>query len=146
MRRTVIGAVFLAVLAVLVSGTLAARSAEEQGVREALNHYLQGHATGDGSHYKLAFHPDAKILFARDGALGAWTLAEFIARSPGKPAADEASRRRRIDSIDIVGTAASAKITLEYPDVTFTDYMSLLKVDGHWLIVNKSFHADRKGK
>ena len=40
--------------------------------------------------------------------------------------------------------ALVAKITLEYPGVTFTDYMSLVKVDGEWKIVNKTFHANRQ--
>ncbi len=41
--------------------------------------------------------------------------------------------------VDITGTAAIAKIELDYPDVFFTDYMSLLKVDGEWKIVDKIF-------
>ena len=32
----------------------------------------------------------------------------------------------------------------EYPGVTLTDYMSLIKVDGEWRIVNKIFHANRQ--
>lgn len=35
---------------------------------------------------------------------------------------------------------------LEYPTVTYTDYMSLLKVDGEWKIVNKVFYAEAKPK
>ena len=33
------------------------------------------------------------------------------------------------------------KLKLDYPKVVFTDYMSMLKVDGRWVIVNKTFHA-----
>lgn len=36
-----------------------------------------------------------------------------------------------------------AKITLIYPSVTFTDYMSLLKVGDDWKIVAKLFDAKR---
>jgi hypothetical protein len=80
----------------------------------------------------------------RDGKYSTRTAAEFIAGASGKPAADEAERKRRIDWIDVTGDAAVAKLTLIYPAVTFTDYMTLLKIDGEWKIVNKSFFAERK--
>jgi hypothetical protein len=46
--------------------------------------------------------------------------------------------------VDITGNAAMAKIVLDYPQVKFTDYMSLLKIDGEWKIINKTFHAEPK--
>lgn len=119
---------------------------EEAGVRAAIQHYFDGHATGDGAHYRLAFQADSKISFMREGKFMAWTLDEFAGRASGKPAADEAQRKRSIDWIDVTGDAAVAKIRLEYPEVTFIDYMSLLKIDGEWKIVNKTFNADRKKK
>ncbi|HYC59027.1 MAG TPA: nuclear transport factor 2 family protein, partial [Thermoanaerobaculia bacterium] len=86
----------------------------------------------------------SKLFFTREGKIAQRTSEEYISGAPGKPAADEAQRKRTIDWIDVTGDAAVAKITLTYPAVTFTDYMSLLKVDGEWKIVNKLFHADRK--
>ena len=62
-------------------------------------------------------------------------------RFKGTPAADETSRRRTIDAIDIAGTAASAKITLVHCAVTFIDYFLLLKTQQGWKIANKAFHA-----
>ncbi|HEX8353264.1 MAG TPA: nuclear transport factor 2 family protein [Pyrinomonadaceae bacterium] len=135
-------------LSIIVLGLLfvacvpaSAQGSEEAGIREAIQHYFQGHATGQGEHFRKAFHPDAKLFFIRDGKLTQWTSEEYISRASGKPAADEAQRKRRIDSIDVSGNAAVVKVTLDYPNVTFTDYMSMLKVDGQWKIVNKTFYA-----
>jgi hypothetical protein len=116
---------------------------EEAGVRAALNAYLDGHRTGQADAFRRAFHPDARMLYAKDGQLVKTEIADYIARAPGKPAEDEDKRRRSIDSIDIVGDAAIAKITLNYPEVTFTDYMTLLKINNEWRIVSKVFSADR---
>jgi hypothetical protein len=33
---------------------------------------------------------------------------------------------------------------LDYPTVKFVDYMTLLKINGEWKIVNKSFYAEPK--
>lgn len=117
---------------------------EDAAIRAAIDHYFQGHATGLGEHYRKVFHPESKLFFVRDGKVATRTSEEYINGAPGKPADDEAQRKRRIDWIDVAGDAAVVKITLTYPAVTFTDYMSLLKVDGEWKIVNKLFHADRK--
>ena len=119
-------------------------NSEVAAVRRALEHYLQGHATGDGSHHRLAFYPQANLYFVQNGALSTLTSEEYAARSPGKPATDEAQRKRRIASIDITGTAAMAKIELDYPTVRFVDYMSLLKVNGEWRIIAKIFHRESK--
>jgi hypothetical protein len=36
------------------------------------------------------------------------------------------------------------KIVLDYPNALITDYMSLLKIDGEWKIVNKIFTVQPK--
>jgi Putative lumazine-binding len=139
--------VALAVVALLfvMCAQASAQESEEAAVRAAVEHYFQGHATGQGEHFRKVFHPDSKLFFIREGKLTQWTAEEYISRASGKPAPDEARRKRRIDSIDITGDAAFVKLTLDYPGVVFTDYMSMLKIDGQWKIVNKTFHAKRGG-
>ena len=133
---------------VAVPGLLAVngQASEEAAVREALQHYLQGHATGDGAHHAMVFHPVSNLYFVRDGQLATRTSEDYIAGAPGEPAADEAQRKRRIVMVDVTGDAAIAKIELDYPNVFFTDYMSLLKIDGEWKIVAKIFHSERGGR
>ncbi len=114
---------------------------EEAAVRVPLEHYMQGHATDDAAHMRQAFMPSAHIESVREGPLTSWTLEQYCLRFKGTPAADEATRRRTIDAIDIGGTAASAKITLVHGAVTFIDYFVLLKTEQGWKIANKAFHA-----
>lgn len=113
------------------------QTAEQAAVRKPLEAYLQGHATGDGAHMRRAFLPSAHVEGIRDGKLLSWTAEEYIAGFKGTPADDESRRRRRIDSIDVTGNAAMARVTLDYPSGIFTDYFVLLKVDGEWKIANK---------
>ena len=123
-----------------------AQNAEDAAVRAAIEHYFRGHATGQGEHFRKVFHPDAKLFAVREGKYWQLTSEEYIARAPGKPAADEEQRKRSIESVDSSGNAAIATVVLDYPQVKFTDYMSLLKIDGQWMIVNKTFYAEPKGK
>jgi Putative lumazine-binding len=120
----------------------AAPDGEREAVAEAVQLYFQGHSTGDGNYYRRAFHPDARLFWVKDGAVSQKSSADFIAGAPGKPADDEAKRARRIAAIDVAGNAAMAKVELAYPSVRFVDYLSLLKVEGRWTIVNKIFHRE----
>ena len=133
-----------AIALALVLGTAGAVRAQDAGARAPLELYLKGHATGDGEYYRRAFHPDARIQGIRDGKLVTRTREEFAAGAAGKPAEDEALRKRRIVSVDVVDDAAFAKIELDYPKIKFTDYFTLLKVDGEWKIMSKVYHGEAK--
>ena len=140
----------IAVVFALIAGIVAfsIRSAPAQsdtaGARVPLDNYIQGHATGNGDFMRKAFHADAKIMAFRDGKMTNLTSEQFAAFFKGTPAPDEAQRKRRIESVEITGNAGVGKIVLEYPTVTYTDYMSLLKVGDEWKIVNKVFYAEPK--
>ena len=110
---------------------------EQAAARKPLEAYIKGHATGDAAYIRQAFLPTAHVEGIRDGKLLSWTADEYIAGFKGSPPADEGQRKRWIDSIDISGNAAMARVTLDYPAGTFTDYFVLLKVDGEWKIANK---------
>lgn len=126
------------------AGIATAQDAEKDAVRVPLENYLKGHATGDGEFFRKAFHTEGSLIFIREGKYTTRSFADYIAGASGKPAADEAKRKRWIESVDVSGNAATAKIILDYPTVKFVDYMTLLKINGEWKIINKSFYAEPK--
>lgn len=120
-------------------------SADDKAIRAAIDHYFLGHATGDGNHFRAVFHPESKLFAIREGKFWQLPSTDYAARASGKAPADEAKRKRWIESIDVTGNAAVVKVKLDYPAVLFTDYMSMLKVDGRWMIVAKTFEAAPRG-
>jgi Putative lumazine-binding len=124
----------------------AASEAEAAAARVPLEHYINAHATGNPEFIRKAFLPEAKIMAFRDGKLLNLSVEEFASRFSGKPAADEAQRKRHIDSLTITGNTGVARIVLDYPETIFTDFMSLLKINGEWKIANKVFNAAPKAK
>ena len=113
---------------------------EHAAVYEAIGLYLEGHAGNDAASMRQAFLPTAHIEGNRDGAFTSWNLDQYCALFDGVPAADEASRVRTIDWIEVMGDAASVRATLVHGEVKFIDYFLLLKVDGQWKIANKIYH------
>jgi metallo-beta-lactamase class B len=134
---------FLFGLVRCAQGQTPAKSRTDDDPRKAIELYFQAHALGKGELIGQAFTPDAKIKFVDNGELKEWTRDEFAKRFQ-QPAADEYRRVRRVERLDVSGTAASAVLTLNYPQVLFTDHMSLLKIGGQWKIVSKAFSAERR--
>jgi hypothetical protein len=120
----------------------AASDSEREAVASTVQLYFRGHATGNGDYHRQAFHPDARLFWVKSGALAQKSSADFAAGASGKPADDEGRRVRRIAAVDVSGDAAMAKVELLYPNARLVDYLSLLKIDGRWTIVNKIFHRE----
>ena len=111
-----------------------------------IQRYFDGHATGSASVMRQAFHDSARLQFVQDGRYAEWSLAEYLARLPGQASDDESSRTRRIVAFQATNAAATAEVELDYPRVRFVDYLTLLRIDGEWLIVNKAFVAFPKSE
>jgi hypothetical protein len=74
------------------------------------------------------------------------SLEEFLGFVKGTPAPADSGEAydMKIVSIDQTGDEAMAKVADLYLGFRFTDYLSLLKVDGNWVIVNKTFYHEPK--
>jgi hypothetical protein len=113
---------------------------EYDAIVEVLSKYLEGNAKGSSAAMKPAFHEKATI-FGLNGqeVFGPeiQKLYDLVDTLPQSPNAQTAIAR-----IDIVGTAASARVDSD--DVAgdcFTDYFNLLKIDGKWTIVSKIYYV-----
>ncbi|MFJ5779997.1 nuclear transport factor 2 family protein [Streptomyces sp. NPDC093094] len=113
--------------------------AVSDAVLEPLHAYIRGHATGEPTHFRDAFLPTAHIEGIRGGAFVSWPLDEYCALFHGHSAPDEPTRSRRIDTVDVHGTIATATMTLQHGADTFTDIFLLVRVDDGWRIANKAY-------
>jgi Putative lumazine-binding len=125
---------------------LSARWADEAAIRQTVQYYFDGGKNRDSLTLRKAFHPDARMLFAREGKLVVVPIAEYITRvgSEQLKPGEVDSTERKVVSVDVVGDAAVAKLELKRPNARLIDYMSLLKVDGRWQIVNKIFTRETR--
>jgi putative intracellular protease/amidase len=114
---------------------------DEQLIRETLLRYLNGRNNGDTALLASAFHPTAELRYMKNNSeYTIWPIKDYVEGS--KPGITT-NCISRIISIDICGTAAQAKIELEYPQRKFADYINLLKMDNKWLIAIKTFSSQR---
>ena len=135
MRYLLISAIVLT----FPSAAVAQTPADDKAVRAVVQQYFKGHATGDPNEMRKAFHPTAHVEGNRDGKFVSWTAEQYAGNFTGKPAPDEATRKRTIDRVDISGDAAMVSATLVHGATTFTDYFVLLKINDEWTIANKVY-------
>lgn len=120
-------------------------NSEVAAVEKVLQVYFDGLYEGDIKKLGEAFHP-ASHLYSADAQGKAADLprADWLKLVEGRPSARSQGsvRADRIVSIDFSGpVTAFAKVECQIPPRYFTDYLSLLKVDGRWQVISKSFHA-----
>ena len=114
---------------------------EYTAIVEVLSQYNEGGAKADSALMKPAFNEQATIFGVDEGKLTGGAIQKLydvidnaFHPSPNAKAA--------IARIDIVGTAASARIdTDNVSGFCFTDFFNLLKVEGKWTIVSKIYHT-----
>ena len=140
MKRYNVKALIVGLL--LMSGLYAnAQVAEEKSdieqIRSTLMDYIEGTANGDPERLRRAFHPDFNLYTVAKDTLWIRSGEQYIA---GIKVGEKTNRIGRIISIDWEKDAASAKAEIIVPNWrVFTDYFLLLKYQGSWKIVQKSY-------
>ncbi len=112
-------------------------------IEQIINMYFNGTYHGDGDLLKKAFHPNARITGIINDTVYDWSLDDFIKRVTTSPTAANKGEifDKEIITIDKANYAAIAKCCVRVAELTFYDYITLLKIDGKWIIRNKSFTA-----
>ena len=126
-------------LAVIFLGTqLTTAQTELQEITSTLMDYIEGTANGEPDRVKKAFHPDLNLYTVANDSLRVWHGQNYTG---GIKKGKKSNRIGRIVSIDYENNAASAKIEILTPDAKrrYTDYLLLLKYQGSWKIIHKSY-------
>ncbi|RMA64791.1 nuclear transport factor 2 family protein [Ulvibacter antarcticus] len=110
---------------------------EIQLITETLMDYIDGTANGEPDKLRRAFHPDFNLYTISNDSLWIRSGKEYVSNvKEGK----KSNRIGRIISIDFEKDAAMAKAEIVIPNWRiFTDYFLLLKYEGSWKIVQKSY-------
>lgn len=110
-----------------------------QEIKDVVMKYVDGCVTGDVELARKAFHKDAVMYGYLNGELSAGSIGNLYAAIGQLGAAAEA--RAEVDVMEVVGTVATVRVVLEnWHGFSFTDFHSLVKIDGKWTIVAKVFH------
>lgn len=104
-----------------------------------INLYVEGGRTGNSAPMRKAFHADAYIFGYYDGEPFNGPIKKlFDWDDANGPAPDIETQ---ITNVDIAHTVAVARLEIRnWTGHRFTDFFTLMKIDGRWTIMNKVFH------
>ena len=117
-------------------------NAPEAEVRALLARYFDGLYTGDVELLEQVFHPAALYATADERPLLHRSMPEYfrVVASRQSPASRNEVRRDRIERIQFAGdNTALARVRCSIGRRDFVDFLSLVRVDGHWRVMAKVF-------
>jgi 4-oxalocrotonate tautomerase len=117
-------------------------------VVELLSTYFDGLHHSDTTRLRNGFHPRAQYACATEGALTHLTMEEYfpVVDQRPSPASRGETRADSIVSIEFAGpVTAFARVHCAIGPKTFTDLLTLVRIDGRWQIISKVFHFDVRG-
>ena len=119
---------------------------ELQSIKATVDLYIDGLQTGNVEMLRTAFHPKAMMYGANAKAITVVeieSLYGFVA-SNDPPSKTGEPRQCFITAINYAGNAASVEMVEEsaYGN-DYTNYFHLLKIDGRWLIVSKTYNTTK---
>jgi len=117
-------------------------NSELQNIETAIQHYFDGLYEGDTEKLARVFSPKASLFIQREGQLTALPVPEWFERVAAResPASQRAKRDDRILMVDCIGPVnAMVKVSCMLPPAAYIDYLSLIKFDGRWQVVAKSY-------
>jgi len=113
---------------------------EIEQITETLMDYIDGTGNGNSGQLEEAFHPEFNLYsVTEEDGLRIWKGQDYV-EGIKKKEGEKSNRIGRIISIDFENDAAVAKAEILIPGWrVFTDYFLLLKYEGSWKIVHKSY-------
>lgn len=118
---------------------------DEDDIRRTIQTYFDCMYESSAEKTHEAFHPNARITGYLEDGLHQMTVDEFAGFvASQQPSASEQGVPPRLDieSLDVAGQTAVARVRDDYLGMTFMDTLSLISVDGKWQIYNKLFHVE----
>ena len=113
-------------------------------ITQTVQYYFDGMYNGDVESLKKAFHPEADLFgyFQKNFMhVSANDWFNMVKNRP-IPSKEGEEYDMKIVSIDMAGDVAVVKVADLYMGLRFTDYLTMSRIDGTWVIVNKAFHHD----
>ena len=114
-------------------------SSERESISQTVHLYFDGMMDRDRTKLDQAFLSEARLIGFRGDEL---TITSYNTWATGTSKGEPRNRdqyKNEIVSIRVQGNTAVAETELYWPGIYYYDFLTLIKIDGLWKIVNKSW-------
>jgi hypothetical protein len=108
-------------------------------IRHTLDNYFKGIYEGDTELLSGTFYPGALLFGDVNGQPYYKTLAQYMEGVKNRQSPGDSGKPFKGDilSIGLINSIAVAKVKVKMYEFNYEELLSLHKIDGHWVIVNK---------
>jgi hypothetical protein len=117
-------------------------SADQKAIAETVQLYFDGMMERDKGKLEQAFHPEAKLIGYRGTDLHVTPFAQWLEATSKGEKRGPSNHHNTLTDIEITGYTAIAKVKLNWPGIYYFDYLTLLRIDGQWKIVHKTWYEE----
>jgi len=127
---------YILILNTIIMTSVQAQNNDLQLIEKTINYYFDGMTTHNAESFEKAFHPNATMKWIDkkyEEVNAVEALSAYVNTN------DPVTTKTSILTISIAGDVANAQLELEYDTFSYIDFMHLLKIDGTWKIVSKTY-------
>lgn len=111
-------------------------------IEAVIQNYFKSYMEANDEGILESFHPETRLYSVSEGKLDRTEMADWVKNLRARrEKGDIRQGELQILSVDSIADAAVAKVAIRMPNIQFTDFLSLLKVENRWKIVGKIYSA-----
>jgi hypothetical protein len=138
---------FLLILFLYSSSAVYSQSYEEEkiAISQTIQLYFDGMMERDRVKLDAAFDPSARLIGYRGENFTVTPYEEWSSgTASGTQKRDPKDFENKLLDIEIKGYTALAKTELFWPGIYYYDYLTLIKKEGKWKIVHKTWYEEKR--
>ncbi|WP_083847960.1 nuclear transport factor 2 family protein [Cecembia lonarensis] len=130
----------------MISTTGFSQSLEEEkaAIAKTIQLYFDGMMERDRTKLDQAFDPSARLIGYRGETFTVTPYEEWASGTARGEKRNPADFSNHLIEVEVKGYTALAKTELYWPGIYYYDYLTMVKIDGDWKIVHKTWYEEKR--
>ena len=117
---------------------------EKEAIAHTIQLYFEGMMERDRSKLDEAFDPSARLIGFRGEKFTVTPYEDWASGTSKGEKRDPSKFVNKLLDVEIKGYTAMAKTELFWPGIYYYDYLTLIKIEGKWKIVHKTWYEEAR--
>jgi len=117
---------------------------DRQAIERTVQLYFDGMMDRNLSKLQEAFHPEARLIGYRGDNFTVTSFSDWSTATSKGDKRDKSKFENNLLDVEVKGNTALAKTELFWPGIYYYDFLTLIKIDGEWKIVHKTWYEEKR--
>ncbi|MGY6742613.1 MAG: nuclear transport factor 2 family protein [Cecembia sp.] len=117
---------------------------EKAAIAKTIQLYFDGMMERDRDKLDRAFDTSARLIGYRGDAFTVTPYVEWASGTARGEKRNPEDFSNHLIEVEVKGYTALAKAELYWPGIYYYDYLTLIKMDGEWKIVHKTWYEEKR--